>query len=71
MQSLMRAPQGCAFAPFKVDRVVTIRKLAELTRCARSSDRSLRVALSKKFRGTRQRIPRIWISTGVASKEEE
>lgn len=56
-------------APFKVERVVTIRKTADLRDPPGISDRLLKVAISKKFLGTRQRMPRIWTSTGVVSSD--
>ena len=43
-------------APFKVERVVTIRKTADLSHPPGISDR-LKVAISKKFLGTRHRMP--------------
>jgi hypothetical protein len=47
---------------------VTIRKTADLSHPPGISD-LLKVAVSKKFLDTRQRLPRIWTSTGVVSSD--
>jgi hypothetical protein len=52
-------------APVKVESVVTIRKDADQLGVF---DRE-KVAVSKKFLGTRHRVPCIWISTGVVSRD--